>query len=162
MGLDMYLEKMPRYKATTVKEVLTIQSYFKWKGNGEPKGYAFEEWTGRSLEDLPPKETMDYYKQFCTTKYYTWDKEHEHPLNNTIVEEVAYWRKANAIHKWFVDNVQSGKDDCDSYEVSREQLVKLLGDCEQVKAHNELAEELLPTQSGFFFGSIEYDKWYFS
>ena len=29
-----------------------------------------------------------------------------------IDEEVGYWRKANAIHKWFVDNVQDGNDDC--------------------------------------------------
>jgi hypothetical protein len=29
-----------------------------------------------------------------------------------IVEEVACWRKANAIHQWFVGNVQRGKDDC--------------------------------------------------
>lgn len=29
-----------------------------------------------------------------------------------ITEEVGYWRKANAIHGWFVDNVQKGNDDC--------------------------------------------------
>jgi hypothetical protein len=29
-----------------------------------------------------------------------------------IEESVAYWRKQNAIHKWFVDKVQSGNDDC--------------------------------------------------
>ena len=26
--------------------------------------------------------------------------------------QIASWRKANAIHKWFVDNVQDGVDDC--------------------------------------------------
>ena len=30
---------------------------------------------------------------------------------------VAYWRKANAIHKWFVDHVQDGVDDCGEYYV---------------------------------------------
>lgn len=35
-----------------------------------------------------------------------------------IDEQVAYWRKANAIHKWFVDNVQEGNDNCQSYYVS--------------------------------------------
>jgi hypothetical protein len=29
-----------------------------------------------------------------------------------IVQEAGYWRKANAIHRWFVDNVQDGNDDC--------------------------------------------------
>src|SRR5437764_1408196 len=43
-----------------------------------------------------------------------------------VVEEVAYWRKANQIHKWFVDNVQGGRDDCREYYVSPEQLKELL------------------------------------
>jgi len=29
-----------------------------------------------------------------------------------IVEEVGYWRKANQIHNWFVENVQNGIDEC--------------------------------------------------
>lgn len=43
-----------------------------------------------------------------------------------ITEEVAYWRKANAIHKWFVDNIQDGVDDCKEYYVSKEKLKELL------------------------------------
>lgn len=43
-----------------------------------------------------------------------------------IVESVGYWRKANAIHAWFVENVQDGEDDCKEYYVSREQLKELL------------------------------------
>lgn len=39
----------------------------------------------------------------------------------------AQWRKANQIHKWFVDNVQDGNDDCGTYEVGVEQLKGLLG-----------------------------------
>jgi hypothetical protein len=31
-----------------------------------------------------------------------------------------------------------------------------------VLADHSLAQELLPTQSGFFFGSTDYDEWYFS
>lgn len=49
-----------------------------------------------------------------------------------IEESVGYWRKANAIHKWFVDNVQEGNDDCKSYYVSTEQLEELLNLCKQV------------------------------
>jgi hypothetical protein len=43
-----------------------------------------------------------------------------------IEEEAGYWRKANAIHKWFVDNVQSGEDDCKDYYCSNEDLKALL------------------------------------
>lgn len=45
---------------------------------------------------------------------------------------VMYWRKANAIHKWFVDNVQDGKDDCGIYEVEWEQLMELRDICKRI------------------------------
>lgn len=78
-----------------------------------------------------------------------------------IREEVMYWRKANQIHKWFVDNVQKGEDDCGTYYVSSEQLRALVETCEAVLADHDKAEELLPSQSGFFFGGTEYDDYYF-
>lgn len=82
-----------------------------------------------------------------------------------IIEEVAYWRKANAIHKWFVDNVQAGVDECRESNVEKKQLTELVGLCEQVlkakgKAQKKLAEKLLPPQAGFFFGSTAIDDWY--
>lgn len=78
-----------------------------------------------------------------------------------IVEEAGYWRKANAIHRWFVENVQRGVDDCGNYYVEKSQLLELLDLCEKVKADNSLADSLLPTASGFFFGGTDYDEWYF-
>lgn len=78
-----------------------------------------------------------------------------------IVEEVGYWRKANQIHRWFVENVQKGIDDCGDYYVSKSELETLLELCQKVKADNSLADELLPGASGFFFGGTEYDEWYF-
>ena len=45
-----------------------------------------------------------------------------------IVEEAGYWRKANQIHNWFVQNVQNGNDDCGSYffitKIERERICK--------------------------------------
>ena len=79
---------------------------------------------------------------------------------SNISMNIMYWRKANAVHKWFVDNVQDGKDDCQSYWVSREKLLELLDVCNRVKKDSSLAMELLPPQSGFFFGSDEVDDWY--
>ena len=57
-----------------------------------------------------------------------------------VTEEVMYWRKANAIHKWFVDNVQEGKDDCGEYSVSREKLSTLLELCNRVLAGSKLVD----------------------
>lgn len=109
-----------------------------------------------------------------------------------ITEDVAYWRKSNAVHRWFVDNCQDGVDDCREACVSKEQLAELVRLCKQtlgtletvegeihtgttyyadgrvvehkeagsVVAQKKLAEGLLPTQGGFFFGSTEYDECY--
>ena len=79
-----------------------------------------------------------------------------------IIEEAGYWRKQNQIHRWFVENIQNGTDDCGEYYVSKDALASLLELCEKVKADNTLADELLPGASGFFFGGTEYDEWYFN
>ena len=78
-----------------------------------------------------------------------------------IIEEAGYWRKQNQIHRWFVENVQEGIDNCGEYYVSKEDLQTLLELCQKVKADHSLAESLLPSASGFFFGGTEYDEWYF-
>ena len=78
-----------------------------------------------------------------------------------IQEELGYWRKANAIHKWFVDNVQDGVDECQESYVTTEQLQQLWDIVKLVQGDHALAPTLLPTESGFFFGSTEYDSYYF-
>lgn len=159
MGLDMYLEKCDRkawgFKNLDIKEIK----------ESKPNLYA---------------EIKPYIHN--RGQYICWE---------SIFEEVGYWRKANAIHKWFVDNVQNGVDDCGYYEVSKEQLNELLEICIKVRDNSklvngwvkngeryengqwmpcveegqyienpEVAEELLPTQGGFFFGGTNYDQWY--
>ena len=75
---------------------------------------------------------------------------------------VGYWRKANAIHNWFVQNVQDGEDECRPHYVDREKLIQLRDDCklEMLVPAGEGAGVLEPT-SGFFFGSTERDEWYY-
>jgi hypothetical protein len=75
-----------------------------------------------------------------------------------IIEQVGYWRKVNAIHKWFVDNVQKGVDDCGEYEVSYEKLLDLKALCKQ--ALETKNPDLLPPQDGFFFGGTDINEWY--
>lgn len=78
----------------------------------------------------------------------------------TVDLKVGYWRKANQIHQWFVDNVQDGNDNCAEYYVDRDKLIELRELCKLALKDKGKAEELLPTQSGFFFGSTEIDEWY--
>ena len=80
---------------------------------------------------------------------------------SSVTVELGYWRKANHIHKWFVDNVQNGVDNCGEYFVSKEDLETLLLICKQALEDKTKASSLLPTQQGFFFGGQEYDDWYF-
>lgn len=79
----------------------------------------------------------------------------------SVTTEEACWRKANAIHRWFVENIQDGKDDCGKYYVNEKQLAKLLGVVKAVLADHNKAKELLPTQEGFFFGDTSFDEYYF-
>ena len=72
---------------------------------------------------------------------------------------VAYWRKANAIHKWFCD-LDGGRDECQDIPVSVDQLRQLRDLAWHVSVTPALAASTLPTQQGFFFGSYDYDEWY--
>lgn len=106
-----------------------------------------------------------------------------------VTEEVAYWRKANQIHGWFVNNCEERIADV-KYDVTREDLENLLDTCEKVlgilnKSKMETTQvvggwkggeqynvdhevyvdtdeimELLPPTQGFFFGSGDIDEWY--
>lgn len=78
-----------------------------------------------------------------------------------IVLEVGYWRKVNAVHRWFVENVQHGVDNCAAYYVTYAQLQELKELCLKALSDRDRAIEYLPPQSGFFFGSVEPDEWYF-
>lgn len=51
--------------------------------------------------------------------------------------EIGYWRKANAIHAWFVRVVQAGVDRCQVSPVSREQLSLLRTTCQEVLTKSE-------------------------
>jgi len=73
---------------------------------------------------------------------------------------VAYWRKANAIHGWFVEHVQNGEDECKPHELSLSKLHELRDACLTVletksqnpKAFENIARSVLPPREGFFFG----------
>jgi len=78
-----------------------------------------------------------------------------------IVEEVMYWRKFNALHRWIVNNCAGGTDECQPITVDKESFLTLYDTLKQINADNSKAEELLPTTSGFFFGSTECDEYYF-
>ena len=162
MGLDMYLSRIEREAVPFIEhDPDDIKT-------SDPALYA---------------EMKPYLNKCGDPQFFQWE---------SLFEEVGYWRKANQIHKWFVENVQEGEDDCGQYEVSFDQLRELRELCIKVatesvmtygKINNgytfdgtgamkpiirpgmtiinpEIAEELLPSQGGFFFGSTDYDEYY--
>jgi hypothetical protein len=103
-----------------------------------------------------------------------------------ITEEVAYWRKFNALHGWFVNECGDGEDDCKEVYVDESKIEELLvllkqvqeklnnskiitttakdwrGEDVEVKVY-ECADEvvdLFPPTQGFFFGGSDIDEWY--
>jgi hypothetical protein len=77
-----------------------------------------------------------------------------------VTFEAMYWRKANAIHRWFVDNIQDGVDNCAEYYVTQELLNDLRNLCQKVLKNPENAMQLFPPKSGFFFGSAVTDEFF--
>ena len=72
------------------------------------------------------------------------------------------WRKANAIHGWFVSEIQGGIDEWKEYPVPLEKLIELMELCVAANDSNWLASsKLMPTVIGPFFGSTEYDDHYY-
>ena len=85
----------------------------------------------------------------------------------------AYFRKVNFLFAYFQNN---GKMIDEYYAfVDKEDVEDIISKCERIlaakkgnewlgerKTVEEYAASLLPTQSGFFFGSTDYDEYYFS
>ena len=186
----MYLERMPRHRGATARDVITVEDYLSWLDK-KKNGYdgTFEKWCGRTK--TPSKDNLEFYANFYKVHYSDWDKEHKYPWMR-ITEQVGYWRKANHIHKWFVENIQDGIDDCNYHrEVTEEDLRELIDVCHEVLCSCEMvdakinvgtqysngkttpimedgqcvkdpsvAERLSPCSSGFLFGSTAYDNYY--
>ncbi len=81
-------------------------------------------------------------------------------LSRVTRETKVYWRKANAIHAYIVDNHADG-DDCTPIELYRDSIKELRNRCLDVLSDRSLAEKLLPTREGFFFGDVNYNEVYF-
>lgn len=94
------------------------------------------------------------------------------------IQEIHYFRKFNALHKWVCDNCElpDGEDNCVFIPINLGQwrkLYKITGKIlaaydegkdwndEPDDASVQLACRLFPTTSGFFFGDLDYNNWYF-
>ena len=89
------------------------------------------------LEELVKKQVDDYYEPYD-----------------------AYFRKVNFLFAYYQNK---GKMQNEWYAFTdTDDIDDLISRCEQVLKDHSLAETLLPTQAGFFFGGTDYNDWYFS
>jgi hypothetical protein len=168
MGLDMYLNAkrafdVPGYQAASVLDAAGLSA-------GDLKaqtsiylsrwGFEESETTARSTNVEAAAGLLELACQDSASGELEWDD------GKVVVSIVcAYWRKANAVHSWFVQNCQDGIDECQESPVSREDLQALREQClAAVAAYDtgdkDVAEELMTPKAGFFFGSYDVDDWW--
>jgi len=129
MGLDMYLSA-EKYNADG------------WTHHGVEKNAEFDE---KVLKPMGlERETIEKLNNGC--------------FISTTSVCIGYWRKANAIHGWFVRKCQDGIDECQESVVTREKLQELHDLC--TRALESKNSELLTPVQGFFFGSKTIDEHY--
>lgn len=89
----------------------------------------------------------------------TWIENASRIIDFHTTKDLGYFRKVNLLFAYFQDK----RIMIDDYyaEVTKETALDIIDRCEKVLADHKKAEKLLPTRTGFFFGSTDYDQYYF-
>ena len=113
-------------------------------------------------EKLNP-ETKEWEVTIIPCSLETFISEKDEIIGRAGAKHQGYFRKVNFLFEYFKKNMVN---DVFSW-VSRGDVEILIERCKTILAEKDeakrqdLAEELLPTCSGFFFGSTAYDNWYY-
>ena len=73
-------------------------------------------------------------------------------------EFLAYFRKVNFLFEFFSGSLNEEEM---TAVITRGEMEELIEKCEFVLNNRDKASEILPTCDGFFFGSLDYDDYYF-
>lgn len=73
-------------------------------------------------------------------------------------EFLAYFRKVNFLFEFFSGSLNEEET---TAVITRGEMEELIEKCEFVLNNRDKASEILPTCDGFFFGSLDYDDYYF-
>ncbi len=136
-----------------------LQTNEYWRNVYNERYFAF-------VEKLRPLIAKNYeFKIYIYTKGVIDFPELEEKIKKEVEmayeEYDAYFRKVNFIFYYFDHTIGKMHDQCYAF-VEPEDVDDLISRCEKVLKNKNRAQELLPTQEGFFFGSTDYDDWYFS
>lgn len=114
--------------------------------------------------DKPDRaDETNYPEDLKTFSDYIYDRNFKSVQTETSYQ-IGYFRKFNALHSYIVKTFADGVDNCQEillYKEDVEKIKKVLDDVLNAHQQVEKAKEILPTQSGFFFGGTDYDEFYF-
>lgn len=180
MGLDIFIHKVKNVRNSKNEPLKSIKEYAEINmQRAKDKIKTFADTCIKELEYL--KDNAESYKVAYDkifnvkikdySKCYWWRvekmEERVHSLQEVkeffddfidfyYPEEDAYFRKVNFIYKYFQCKLVD--EQC---FIEKEDLLDIIERCEKVLEDDTQADELLPTQCGFFFGSTDYDDYYF-
>ena len=162
MGLDMYMYSAKKVKGLNAKD-------YERADNAVSSLNVQESFIPKVRESIKGKSKQIFDELDSSVKvrgyYMCW---------YSIFEDIGYWRKANAIHNFFVQECQNGVDECQLSIVKKTHLKDLLKRCKRAMSLKDIylndgiikdgegIETFLPTTSGFFFGGTEFNEWYFN
>ena len=162
MGLDMYMYSAKKVKGLNAKD-------YERADNAVSNVRVQESFIPKVRESIKGKSKQIFDELDSSVKvrgdYISW---------YSIFEDIGYWRKANAIHNFFVQECQNGVDECQLSIVKKTHLKDLLKRCKRAMSLKDIylndgiikdgegIETFLPTQGGFFFGGTEFNEWYFN
>lgn len=178
MGLDIYCHKVRKVRNSKDEPLESITFYSNL--NDRRAKECFEKFSKgalkklESVKDNHEEYDKEYRKVFKGMKKFTkydflYGKMLEHTFGvedvkkffddfykHIYAESDAYFRKVNFFYRYFSPKLES-----EACFATRDDIEELIRRCDEVLEDHDKAEKLLPTQSGFFFGSTDYDKWYF-
>lgn len=123
------------------------------------------------VSKIDSKATTDYDNPVLTEDYKKvvaffpdWATDLSGFAGAEVSVNIGYWRKANQIHNWFVNECANGVDECQPIGVSADKLRSLRATAEHLLENRDNSEalKLLAPASGFFFGSTDIDEWYWA
>lgn len=179
MGLDIFIHKVKQVRKSKSEPLKSIEEYAEINNQrAKAKVKKFASTCIKDLEYLQDnaetyKVAYDKIFNVKITDYTKFDWKVD-KMRDTVhsVQEVkeffdkfiefyypeddAYFRKVNFFYRYFQNKLVD--EQC---FIEKEDLLDIISRCEQVLIDHTKADELLPTQSGFFFGSTDYDDYYF-
>lgn len=135
------------YREEYLKFIKRLQKRFDWYKNYgfHLRPFGYDDWK---------KVLADTKNPYEIEKLFNKDAEEIHATYN------AYFRKVNFIYQFFRNDISKDYEAC---IVNKSRIGNLIDLCEDVLSHKgdeDYARDNLPTTSGFFFGSTDYDDWY--